>query len=234
MASLAKPYASRRPSEGLLLLPIAVFLALAFLALGYVAHVLWPRWPDASLAPDAPPLPIVVAGVTFNIPPTAIRVAVQRRAGAQERLDLVYLWPTLVPPEPEAKPTPAAPSPTTDRVFVTIAASGGTLLPSARLATIYPRYVAAAPATGPDGLALAAFRDGSPYQGEDLAFDPSAPDRFLARCSRNTSTRGTCLAERRIADAEVTVRFPRDWISDWRNVAEGIDRLVMGMQRAGG
>jgi hypothetical protein len=234
MASLAKPHASRRPSEGLLLLPVAVFLALACLALGYVAHILWPRWSDASLVPGAPPLPIVVAGVAFNIPPAAIRVAVQRRAGVQERLDLVYLWPTLVPPEPEAKPTPEAPSPTTDRVFVTVAASGGILLPSARLATIYPRYVAAPPATRPDGLAFAAFRDGSPYQGEDLAYDPSAPDRFLARCSRNTSTRGTCLAERRIGDAGITVRFPRDWISDWRNVADGIDRLVMEMQRARG
>ena len=66
----------------------------------YVAYVLWPRWPDAPVALDAPSLPIVVAGVAFNIEPAAIRMPVQRRPGTQERVDLAYLWPSLVPPDP--------------------------------------------------------------------------------------------------------------------------------------
>jgi len=54
-----------------------------------VIYALWPRWPEAPVAADAPPLPVVIGGARFNVPPQAIRVAVQRRAGTQERLDLV-------------------------------------------------------------------------------------------------------------------------------------------------
>jgi hypothetical protein len=37
---------------------------------------------------------------------------------------------------------------------------------------------------------------------------------------------GNCLLERRIGDADVTIRFPRDWLSDWQSVARGIDQLM--------
>ena len=59
-------------------------------------------------APDAPSLPITVAGVAFNVPPAAIRIPVQRRPGAHERVDLAFLWPSLEPPDPHAKVAPAA------------------------------------------------------------------------------------------------------------------------------
>jgi len=229
MATLARHFQRdtrrRRPLDGLLLLPVAILLAAGCLALGYVAHVLWPRWPEA-VALDAPTLPIVVSSVTFNVPPAAIRVPLQRRPGVQERLDLVFLWPSLTPPEPATRPSLDVLSPTSDRIFVTITASSGTLAPTERLKSIYPRYLQAEQAPSTDGLMVTRFKDGSPYRGEDLAYDRSAPDHFLARCSRNGATRGNCIAERRIADAEITVRFPSDWISDWRKVADGIDRLI--------
>jgi len=37
------------------------------------------------------------SGVAFNVPPAAIRIAAQRQPGTQERIDLVYLWPSLAP-----------------------------------------------------------------------------------------------------------------------------------------
>jgi len=84
----------RGPSgKSQLLLPLIVFAAVAFTAFGYIGYVLWPRWPTPRL--DAPALPITVAGVAFNLPPAAIRVPVQRRPGAQERVDLAFLWPSL-------------------------------------------------------------------------------------------------------------------------------------------
>ena len=58
-------------------------------------------------------------------------------------------------------------------------------------------------------------------------FESTAPEHFLARCSRKGVTNsGICLLERRIGDADITFRFPRDWLSDWQNVATGIDRLM--------
>ena len=51
--------------------------ALALLGLVYVGFVLWPRHLSA-VPPDAPSVPITVAGVVFNVPPAAMRVPIQR------------------------------------------------------------------------------------------------------------------------------------------------------------
>jgi hypothetical protein len=220
----------RRAAEGLLFFTMLVLISLGVTALGFVGYAMWPRWPDAQVAADAPALPVVVGGVLFNVPPQAIRVAVQRRAGPQERVDLVYLWPSLAAPDPTAVPKLGE----RDRVFVTIAAAVS-LPPVERLKTIYPRYTATEPNPGPQGIALFAFRDGTPYQGEDLVFDATTPEKFLARCARTTNplTPATCLAERRIGDADVIARFPREWLENWREVEAKLDDLIGRLRLAG-
>ncbi len=234
MASLAHPPAKsarprRRPARHSPLAgPVLLFAAAALIAAVYVAYVLWPRWPDTAVTLHAPALPIIVAGVTFNVEPAAIRLAVQRHAGTQERLDLAYLWPWLTPPDPEIQPTVGAPVDPNARLFVTVASGDGTLPLIERVQTIYPRYLVPEPTAGPDGITLRGFRDGTPYQGEELAFESDAPEHFLARCSRKgVVNSGTCLLERRIGTADITVRFPRDWLTDWKDVAAGIDKLMM-------
>jgi hypothetical protein len=198
-----------------------------------IAYMLWPQ--PAPIAADAPSMPIIVGGVTFNVPPAAIRVPVQRRPGAQARIDLSFQWPSLAPPDPIVKATPQAAPNVAERLFITVAASDGTLAPIERFSVIYPRYAAEQPAAGPDGLAVRAFRTGTPYQGEDLIYDPSAPERFLLRCTRKAGAApGVCLHERRIANADLTVRFPRSWIDDWRSVADGIDRLIANLRPSAG
>ncbi len=221
----------RGAGGGLLQFALLVLISLAVTALGFIGYALWPNSSDADVAVDAPALPITVAGVLFNLPPQAIRVAAQRHSGAQERVDLAFLWPSLAPPDP-AGPAPALTA--RDRVFFTIAAAAS-LAPLERLKTIYPRYTATEPAPGPAGLAIFAFRDGSPYQGEDLAFDAQAPEKFLARCARtvNALTPGTCLAERRIGNADVTTRFPREWLENWRDVEAKLDGLIARLRPAG-
>src|ERR1700716_4023242 len=95
-------------------------------SIGYVGYVLWPHWSAQPVPRDAPALPITIAGAVFNVPPAAIRAPVQRRAGAQERLDLAFLWPSLDPPglsdaAPGTMPAPTAPaaSRALERIFVT-------------------------------------------------------------------------------------------------------------------
>lgn len=219
----------RRRPAGLspLTAPFLVFAGVALCAVLYVAYVLWPRWPDAPVSLDAPSLPIVVAGTAFNIEPAAIRRSMQRRPGTQERVDLVYLWPSLTPPDPALKPRVDAPVNPNNRLFVTIQAGDGTLPLKERAQTIYPRYLAEKPAPAPPGLSARSFRDGTPYESEELVFEEKAPGHFLARCSRKgVGNSGTCLLERHIGDAELTFRFPRDWLSGWRGVVSGIDRLL--------
>ena len=64
---------------------------------------------------------------------------------------------------------------------------------------------------------MRAFRDGTPYGGEDLFF-ADTPD-LTARCTRDAATPGMCLSERRIDGADLTFRFPRSWLAQWRDVA---------------
>jgi hypothetical protein len=202
-------------------------------ALGYVAFALWPRWPETPSDSDAPSLPITVAGVAFNIPPAAIRMPVQRRAGAQVRLDLAFQWPDLAPPTSDAKPALSAGPRSIDQIFVSIAGADGTLSVVERIKTIYPRYVEAHTFSGPEGLIGVAFRDGTPYQGEDLFFVADRPESFIVRCTREAgATPGSCLHERRIGVADLTVRFPREWLKDWPALLHGMDDLI-AMLRAG-
>ncbi len=82
-----------------------------------------------------PPLPIMIAGAAFNIEPAAIRIPVQRRAGTLNRVDLAYLWPSLVPPDPSIKIVDGAPVDPNERLFATIQASDGTMPINERVQT---------------------------------------------------------------------------------------------------
>ena len=217
----------RRAGASPLTAPVVLFAAVTLIAAAYVAYVLWPRWPEAPVALDAPSLPVIVGGEAFNIEPAAIRQSVQRRPGTQERVDLSYLWPSLRPPDPARKPTVGDPVDPNERLFVTIQTADGTLPLLERVQTIYPRYLVAEPMAGPTGLTLRGFRKDTPYQGEELVFEAAAPEHFLARCARKgVINSGSCLLERRVGNADITIRFPRDWLDNWQSIATGIDTLI--------
>src|SRR5262245_58745222 len=112
---------------------IAVGLAGAGLVAAPAAYMLWPT--PRAISPDAPSLPITIGGMAFNVPPAAIRFKVQRRPGAQPRVDLSFVWPSLAPPD-ATKPLPTDTPTVADRLFVTIAASDNTLAPAERLKVI--------------------------------------------------------------------------------------------------
>jgi hypothetical protein len=213
----------KRRSNSPLFAPVLAFEAAIAVALCFVGYVLWPRWPDVPVALDAPALPIVVAGTSFSVEPAAIRMRVQRHPGVHERVDLAYVWPGLTPPDALQK-ADAAP---VQKLFLTIQGMDGTLAPMQRVETIYPRYLVAEPAAGPDGLTVRAFREDTPYRGEELVFDSEKPAHFLARCAKRGAVGpGNCLLDRRIGDADITIRFSRDWLSDWRKVADAVDALM--------
>ena len=248
MTSQATVSQKPRRKVGSLLPPFAAFVALIAAAASFVAYVLWPSWPSAPVPPDAPALPITVAGVLFDVPPAAIRAAVQRHPGPHERIDLAFLWPSLSPPQSEGQTAGSAPADSSEdetssaassiskslagvpsgRLFVTIAPLGSLLPPAERLRSVYPHYVDATARAGADGLVILPFRAGTPYEGEDLIYAADNPARFYALCTRDGGVMpGTCIAERAVEAADIALRFPRDWLGkDWRAVAAGFDRLI--------
>jgi hypothetical protein len=226
-------------------LPLVLFVVMLSLTVSFVAYVLWPTWPTAATPLDGPSLPIVVAGVVFNVPPAAIRAPVQRQPGAHERIDLVFLWPSLEPPPPEGSASadarvagdndapPLAPREGGDRLFVTVAGLGNVLPPAERMRSVYPRFFESQATPGNDGLTVLPFRSGTPYEGEDLIYSADEPGRFSARCTREAvrPVPATCIHERLFDAAEMTLRFPRVWLRDWRDVVAGFDRLAAQLRQ---
>jgi hypothetical protein len=217
---------SRKDPRGHMI-PIMLGSAVTASAIAVIAYLLWPTWgPDASSSPER--LPVSIGASVFNVPTKAIRMKIQRHSGPQERVDLSFAFPSL-----EAADAPKHVSADTieegvqpiDRIFLSIAAHHDTLAPDTRVRTIYPRYLEPASTPRQDGLTMRAFRDGTPYSNEDLFF-ADAPN-LSARCTRDGATPGMCLSERRIDGADLTFRFPRSWLGQWRDVANAMDRLTV-------
>ena len=213
------------PRGHMILIMVAGTITIGAIAL--VAFLLWPTWgSDPSSGPAR--LPVSIGATLFNVPTTAVRMKIQRHSGPQERVDLGFMFPSLEPPEApkhvsadtvEEKPQPI------DRIFLSIAAHHDSLAPDMRARTIYPRYLEQDSTPIDDGLSMRAFRDGSPYSNEEL-FSANAPS-LSARCTRDGATPGMCLSERRVDGADLTFRFPRSWLGQWRDVAGAMDRLTV-------
>jgi hypothetical protein len=218
----------KHPRSHMTLIMVAATVAAG--AIGLVAYLLWPTWGvGAANAPSR--LPVSVGGTLFNVPPPAVRRKIQRHSGPQERVDLSFTFPSLEAPEMprhfsadtvEEKVQPI------DRIFLSISAHHDTLAPDIRVRTIYPRYLEQASTPIDDALTMRAFRDGSPYGNEDL-FVAGVPS-LSARCTRDDVTPGMCLSERRVDGADLTFRFPRSWLSQWRDVANAMNRLTAQLQ----
>jgi hypothetical protein len=212
------------------LLPIVLSGTIAAAAIAMVAYLLWPTWgPGGANAPDK--LPVSIGGTLFNLPTASIRMNIQRHSGPQERIDLDFLYPSLeVPGTPRhvtADTVDEAVQPI-DRIFLSIAAHHDALAPEQRISTIYPRYLDQATTMPEDGLTMRMFRTDTPYGNEDLYF--AANPALTARCTRNATTPGMCLSERRVDGADLTFRFPRSWLSQWRDVAAAMDRLTVQLR----
>lgn len=220
---------TRRDPRGHMVV-IAVAATLTVGAVALVAYLLWPTWGSGGTAgPER--LPVSVGNTLFNVPTSAIRRKVQRHSGPQERVDLSFVFPSLEAPEApkhiSADMVEDTAQQPIDRIFLSISAHHDSLAPDMRVRTIYPRYLDQTSTPIDDGLTMRAFRDGSPYANEDL-FSAGSP-ALAARCTRDGLTPGMCLAERRIDGADLTFRFPRTWLAQWRDVTNAMERLTVQM-----
>jgi hypothetical protein len=219
------------PRGHMVLIVVAATITAGAVAL--VAYLLWPTW-GAGPAGSPDRLPVSVGTTLFNVPTSAIRRKIQRHSGPQERVDLSFVFPSLEAPEApkhvSADRVEESAQQPIDRIFLSIAAHHDTLAPDTRVRTIYPRYLDQTSTPIDDGLTMRAFRDGSPYANEDL-FSAGTP-ALNARCTRDGMTPGMCLSELRVDGADLTFRFPRAWLAQWRDVANAMKRLTARIRTA--
>lgn len=207
--------------------PLIASILIGAAAIASIIYLLQPNWSPPEFAVEPDTLPVTVGRTLFNVPTKAIRVKLQKRTGPQERVDLFFVYPSLDAPQPPKRVTAAtvtAEAEPAERIFVSIIAHHDAMSPQERVRTIYPRYLEPSASTVQDILMVQAFRDGTPYAGEDL-FMADGED-FVARCTRDGETPGMCLSERRIGDADLNFRFPRAWLTSWRDVSTAMDKLT--------
>ena len=88
------------------------------------------------------------------------------------------------------------------------------------------------------------FRQSERGERYQVAIDALWDSGFLYACdctredvearTRDAATPGICLSERRIEGADLTFRYPRDWLSQWHDVASAIDRLTLQLHGPSG
>lgn len=213
------------------LIPVLLSVAIGTAAVAIVSYLLWPTWTPSS-EQDPSHLPVLIGKTLFDVPTDSVRMKVQRHSGPQERIDLSFDDPLLEAGSAQKRADPGAVDrtlQTIDVIFLSIAAYRDVLAPDERVRTIYPRYLEAEPSRTFDGLSIRAFGDNTPYANEDL-FVSAAP-HLVARCTRDGETPGMCLSESRLNDADLTFRFPRSWLTNWRDVADAMDRIVAQIYR---
>ncbi len=219
---------------------IPLGLALVVLALCGV-FLLYDLRPGAGLFRNAPTadaslVRVSVRGIPFTMPGNYLDSRSSRRGGDLDVMTLSALLPDMrgySAADAGLFLSNAADSPV---VHLILRGDTDSLTAADRLARIYMPYVtepAGAPAEF--GLTRYTFRDGTGYERDDLYAGDSGNGLLLLLCERPAQELPSpnCLAIDRPVATGVTLsyRFKRAQLSGWRNIAQGVDRLVAGFMK---
>ena len=197
--------------------------ALALVGAGVLAY----RW----LAAPAPRFAVTtVGGERLTLASAYLRPS---RDGAAE---LVAFFPDFTPAGGFADI--AATTDLDDRfarlVFIGLKPADPALDPAERTARLYQRFLDENSWSHPGGLVARAFVDGSPFEGDELFYVAPEGRDFAARCRRPDPARktpNTCIAEFRLGDLDVELRFAASLLSQWNALKEGARGLIEAARR---
>jgi hypothetical protein len=202
---------------------VAAVVALALVGAGVLAY--------RRLAASAPRFAVAtVGGERLTLASAYLRPS---RADAAE---LVAFFPDFTPAGGFADV--AAATDLDDRfarlVFIGLKPADPALDPAERTARLYQRFLDENSWSHPGGLVARAFVDGSPFEGDELFYVAPEGRDFAARCRRPDPARktpNTCIAEFRLGDLDVELRFAASLLSQWSALKEGARGLIEAARR---
>lgn len=170
------------------------------------------------------PLRVNLGQTALVVPRDLVRFAGQRRDGQVERLELVLPWQAIDRSSTEN----AVPFVPRGQVYISLSPSEDTLDPAKRFAAIYQRFLDQSVLSAPQGLTGRRFLAESGYDGEELFYDPVSPTAYFTRCAAPIADQPSiCLRELRLGDKlDITYRFPRDALIQWRRLDQTIMALL--------
>lgn len=118
-------------------------------------------------------------------------------------------------------------------VHITIGPAAANTDPRNQFATL-ARFLTPGAWSNPGGLMARSFKRGSPFEQEELFM--SMPDGavFFARCTADigaTKLDEGCRAVLKHGAFDIALRFPREALTDWQALSNGIRTLVDGFRR---
>ena len=175
---------------------------------------------------DTTPLEIVMGNSVLNLPANMIRFESQRQNGVAKRVDLYLHWPDMQGYRPDLTDDFNGLGAEKRLVFATLEPRMDPLDMSQRYGPVYATLTTGPGIKGPSGLTIQRFRPDSGYANEELVVSAERAGTlpFIARCLDATTTKDNFAGCQRDIfvgeDLQLTYRFPRELLQDWREVEE--------------
>jgi hypothetical protein len=184
---------------------------------------------------DNRPVIAYLSETRLTIPYDYFRFEHARLGGSLSEIDLAADARTFRPARLQSRFKPSAADPMAQTLFLTLIPSAGNISPAERTTRLYTRFLQPDGWSHPRGLIMRRFKNGSPYQKEDLYMAPPEGRRFAARCPQPRKTpdglTDICMAEFRIEGIDVRLRFAADLLSDWERLLQGTQGLIRSFRR---
>jgi hypothetical protein len=217
------------------LIPLAIFVVTIGLSAFFLIFYLAPA--PTSLIEERPSptsrtelVRFVVGGLAFAVPANYLLYANARQGGGLQTVELYAKYPGFEGYSDEQAKTFAGSGAESPIVHIVIREDRFNLDEAERLRRIYLGYVVqGAQKPGPYGLTQYAFRDDSGYRDEDLFVGNVKDGPAVMRCMRlsEQDTHPNCLRDERLARGVVmSYRFKRAYLSDWQQIARGVNNLT--------
>lgn len=218
------------------LIPLAVFAVTAVLSAAILLIYLAPT--PASFIEQHPsptsrtdPIELSVNGLKFTIPANYMIYSSARQGGARKDVSLFTTYPNFRGYSDWQGPNFTSNAADSPAIYILIREEDLDFTEADRLQRIYLSYVAdAAGEPGPFGLVQYAFRDDSGYRGQDLFVGQSPRGPIVMRCDRlsQQDVSPSCLRDVRIKrGVAASYRFKRAHLADWRQIADGVEGLIV-------
>jgi len=217
------------------LIPVGVFAVTAVLSAMVLLFYLAPT--PASFIEEHPaptsradPIHVSVDNLAFTIPANYILYKSARQGGPRKEVALVAMYPELHGYSDWESQTFAGDQADSPVVYLLIRDEPLNITEAERLQRIYMNFVSdPAGKPGPFGLTQYGFRDDSGYRNEDLFVGGTAEAPVVLRCDRFGQQVHSpyCLRDIRLKKGvAVSYRFKRALLGNWRQIADGVDRLI--------
>jgi hypothetical protein len=223
------------------LIPLGVFLVTAILTALILLFYIIPSPPSLFEEQVNPTgrtdiIHLKVHGNSFYIPANYLEYKSARQGGEKKEIALFAMMPDMDGYSSWEAGTFTGNATDSPIVYLLIDDEPVNLTEADRLQRIYMAYVANPKGTqGPFGLTQYMFHDDTGYRREDLFVGTTDAGPVVLRCVRFSQEvpSPSCLREMPIAHGvKLSYRFKRAQLARWREISDGVNRLIKSFGKA--